>query len=70
MLSLQEAALRWIMYHSALHDGDGLIIGATSLDQLKSNVMDIHKGLLEGAVLETIESLREFINNGQDNSFV
>lgn len=56
-LTLQEAALRWIVNHSALGDGDGVIVGAKRVDQLESNVKDARSGPLPEHVRETIEGL-------------
>ncbi|KAJ4855712.1 aldo/keto reductase family domain-containing protein [Trichoderma breve] len=56
-LTLQEAALRWIVNHSALGDGDGVIVGAKRVDQLESNVKDARAGSLPEHVRETIEGL-------------
>lgn len=50
-----EASLRWMAYHSALGDGDGMIIGATSLAQIKKNAEMIGKGPLEQDVVEMFE---------------
>jgi aflatoxin B1 aldehyde reductase len=33
-ISSTEASLRWLVHHSALRDGDGIILGATRFDQL------------------------------------
>lgn len=49
-LSLQEAALRWIVHHSALRDDNGIILGATRIEQLESNVADIRRGKLDARV--------------------
>ncbi|PKK54797.1 hypothetical protein CI102_314 [Trichoderma harzianum] len=56
-LTLQEAALRWIVNHSALGDGDGVIVGAKRIDQLESNVKDARAGPLPEHVRDTIEGL-------------
>ncbi|KAF3070204.1 Aflatoxin B1 aldehyde reductase member 2 [Trichoderma lentiforme] len=56
-LTLQEAALRWVVNHSALGDGDGVIVGAKRIDQLESNVKDARSGPLPEHVRETIEGL-------------
>ncbi|KAL7914265.1 NADP-dependent oxidoreductase domain-containing protein [Trichoderma velutinum] len=56
-LTLQEAALRWIVNHSALREGDGVIIGAKRVDQLESNVKDSRAGPLPENVRDTIEGL-------------
>lgn len=65
--SLQEASLRWIMNHSALRDGDAIIVGATRIDQLEANVEDAGKGPLEGDVLEAVEGLWKIVlDSGED----
>lgn len=64
-LSLQEAALRWLVHHSALQEGDGIILGAKRVEQLESNVADARKGPLEGAVLEAVEGLWAFANEDE-----
>lgn len=37
-LSMVEATYRWLMHHSALNEGDGILIGASSLSQLNENL--------------------------------
>jgi aflatoxin B1 aldehyde reductase len=57
-LTLIEIALRWVHHHSALKitDGnDGIIIGVSSLDQLKSNLKDLEKGPLPEEVVEVLD---------------
>ncbi len=54
-----EIALRWCTHHSALkmQDGgtDGVIIGVSSLEQLKSNLGDLEKGPLPEEVLKALD---------------
>lgn len=45
-ISLTDAALRWLCYHSALGDADGVILGASKEDQVQNNVTGISKGPL------------------------
>ncbi|KAG0646234.1 Highly reducing polyketide synthase [Hyphodiscus hymeniophilus] len=56
-LTDQECALRWLRYHSALKQefGDGLIVGASSLQQFKENLVDLDKGPLPAKVVEAME---------------
>ncbi len=56
-ITLQEASLRWILNHSALQDGDAIIIGAKRLDQLESNVVEARGGPLDSAVLAAVENM-------------
>ncbi|KUJ08208.1 putative aldo/keto reductase [Mollisia scopiformis] len=52
-----EVSLRWIMNHSELRDGDAIILGATKVDQLRSNVELCRKGPLDAETLEACEEL-------------
>jgi len=52
-----EAALRWICYHSALGEGDGIILGASRLEQVRQNAEDVEKGPLPEAVVREIEGV-------------
>ncbi|KAK3933934.1 NADP-dependent oxidoreductase domain-containing protein [Diplogelasinospora grovesii] len=56
-MSLQEVALRWLVHHSALRQGDGIILGAKRIEQLEGNVAGARKGPLEGDVLQAVEGL-------------
>ncbi|KAF7874061.1 hypothetical protein EAF04_002733 [Stromatinia cepivora] len=52
-----EAALRWVYYHSALQEGDGVILGASKLAQIPLNAADIAKGPLPSDVAEAVEKM-------------
>ncbi|KAI9041757.1 aldo/keto reductase family protein [Aspergillus affinis] len=57
-LTLLEIAFRWLVHHSQLRvqDGnDGIVIGISSLAQLKSNLDDLEKGPLPDEVLEALD---------------
>lgn len=56
-----EAALRWILHHSALRKefGDKVIIGASSVAQLEMNLQDFEKGLLPKEVVEAFDKGRD-----------
>ncbi|KAI8719698.1 Aldehyde reductase [Fusarium sp. LHS14.1] len=56
-ISSIEASLRWIFYHSVLGPKDGVIIGASRVDQIKSNVESIAKGPLPAEVVQSMDSL-------------
>ena len=45
-IGLSEAALRWLFYHSALQAGDGIILGASSLEQAQQNLAYVKRGPL------------------------
>ncbi|OIW31723.1 Aldo/keto reductase [Coniochaeta ligniaria NRRL 30616] len=56
-ISPTEAALRWICYHSALGEKDGVILGASRLEQVKQNAEHVKKGPLPEAVVKEIEEV-------------
>ncbi|ETS79682.1 hypothetical protein PFICI_09535 [Pestalotiopsis fici W106-1] len=52
-----EVALRWIAHHSALGHGDGIVIGASKVEQAISTANFIKKGPLPDAVLVVVENV-------------
>lgn len=56
-INITEAAYRWLAYHSMLNPerGDGIIIGASSNEQLSQNISYVNKGVLPDDVVRTIE---------------
>lgn len=56
-LTSQEVALRWLMNHSPLGDGDGVILSASRIDQIHATVGLTKKGPLEEDVLVLVEQL-------------
>lgn len=69
-LTLIETALRWLIHHSALKvkDGnDGVIIGASSLQQLEENLTNLEKGPLPEDVIEALEEAWRVNRNDTPN---
>jgi len=58
-----EASLRWIVHHSVLGEGDGIILGASRLDQLSGNVEMCRKGPLDEKVVKAVEELWETVKD-------
>ena len=58
-ISGHAAALRWTLNHSVLDTkhGDSIIIGASNLDQLNSNLDIVEKGPLPDDVVEALNAL-------------
>jgi aflatoxin B1 aldehyde reductase len=58
-LSGHAVALRWCIHHSALsgEHGDAIIVGASSLDQLKENLEVCDAGPLPEEVVQTIDGI-------------
>lgn len=50
-----EAALRWLKHHSGLIDDDGVIIGASKMEHLESNLGALEKGPLHEDVVEAYQ---------------
>ena len=58
-LSLTEVSLRWLMHHSALGVGDGVIVGAKRIEQLQGNVIDCRKGPLSDELVQAVELMEK-----------
>ena len=56
-LTTVEVALRWIFYHSALGDDDGVVIRASRKQQVMESMAMFQKGPLPDEVLRSIEKL-------------
>lgn len=56
-LTEAECALRWLTHHSLLRreHGDAVIIGASSAEHLKSNLVDLEKGPLPDEVVGVLD---------------
>ena len=54
-----DAALRWAYYHSSLGKNDGIILGASSIKQIKSNIESILRGPLPQKCLDTFDRIWE-----------
>ena len=50
-----DASLRWLYYHSALGEGDGLILGASKTTQIQRNAESISKGSLPNDLIKAFE---------------
>ena len=56
-MSPLEVAIRWIAHHSVLRDVDGIILGASKVDQIQETFQMIEKGPLPGEVLKATEGI-------------
>ena len=56
-VSMAAAALRWLRHHSMLDGqaGDAIIIGASSLDQLRSNLTALDAGPLPAELVRAFD---------------
>ncbi|KAF5869773.1 putative aldo keto protein [Botrytis fragariae] len=60
-ISGREASLRWIYHHSKLGDGDGIILGASKISQIRENVESISVGPLSEEVVQKIEGIWDLL---------
>ncbi|KAJ4482114.1 Aldo/keto reductase [Lentinula aciculospora] len=62
-LTVAEVALRWLCHHSVLKRefGDSILIGASSLDHVKQNLVDLEKGPLPGDVVKALDKSWEVV---------
>lgn len=60
-VSATEASLRWLLHHSALIDGDAIIIGGTKIPQIQSNVKMCRNGPLSDKLLAAVEEMAKII---------
>ncbi len=65
-LTLAEASLRWILNHSALREGDAIIIGAKNVSQLESNTAAVHGGPLSDDLVAVIEEVWEVMGKSKE----
>ncbi|KZP01189.1 Aldo keto reductase [Calocera viscosa TUFC12733] len=54
-IQLSEAAHRWLQHHSALTPEDGVIIGASSIEQLETNIKFCEEGPLPEDILTILD---------------
>lgn len=62
-ISTRAATLRWFMHHSPLQSQDGVILGASSLEQAESNVRDCQADALPEEVVRAFETLWETVRD-------
>ena len=58
-LSMEGASLRWLAHHSALGEGDGIILGASKPAQIEASAAEIAKGPLPDSVAKELSGLWE-----------
>lgn len=57
-LTMAEVALRWVSHHSLMKRGygDSILIGASSLNHIEQNLVDLEKGPLPDEVVQTLDA--------------
>jgi len=62
-LRLTEIALRWCQHHSVLTPEDGVILGASSAEQLIQNCEDSAKGPLSEEVVAALDTANKIVQS-------
>jgi len=60
-IPMEEAALRWIVFHSMLREGDGVILGASRVGQVRSNTEQVKRGLLPEGMAGRMDELWDVV---------
>ncbi|KAK2754816.1 hypothetical protein FQN54_006709 [Arachnomyces sp. PD_36] len=60
------AALRWIIHHSQLQEGDGVVLGASTLAQLTNSIDAVEAGPLPQSLVEMFDELWETVKGSMD----
>ncbi|KAG0326142.1 hypothetical protein BGZ99_010047 [Dissophora globulifera] len=68
-ISLLEASLRWMRHHSGLTVRDGIILGASSVTHLESNLTDLEKGPLPESIVVAFDEAWEHVKPTAANYF-
>jgi len=58
-LTLLEATLRWMRHHSGLEAKDGILIGASKVEQLEESLTELDKGPLPEAMVKAFDDAWE-----------
>lgn len=53
---MADVSLRWLMHHSKLGPGDGIIVGASTLAHYHANMQSLHSGPLPDYVVKAFET--------------
>lgn len=62
-LTMAEVALRWMSHHSQLkrEHGDAVLIGASSLNHIEQNLIDLEKGPLPDDIVKALDEAWEVV---------
>lgn len=56
-MEVKEATLRWYMHHGPLDEDDGVILGASSVEQVEENLNACESGPLPAEIVESFEDM-------------
>lgn len=60
-IPMAEAAYRWLVNHSMLNEsaGDGILLGASRIEQMKQNLSAVKRGVLPQTILDAMDNAWE-----------
>ena len=63
-IPMAEAAYRWLVNHSMIKSelGDGILLGASRIEQMEQNLIAVTKGELPQSILDAMDSAWEIAN--------
>jgi len=62
-MSVMEGTLRWLLHHSSLAQDDGVILGASSTEQVDSSLSACEKGPLSDGLAQAFEELWDAVKD-------
>ena len=60
-VGMDEAAMRWLVYHSVLGAQDAVILGASKVAQIEGNARDLKKGPLPYGLVKELDALWDVV---------
>jgi aflatoxin B1 aldehyde reductase len=68
-IDIHGASLRWLAYHSPLGANDGIILGASKIEQIDQSAKELAKGKLPDNVVEEFEKLWAAAKDGAPTGY-
>jgi len=62
-IAVMEGTMRWFLHHSPLGENDGVILGASSTNQVNASLKACEKGLLPRGLAKAFEDLWDAIKD-------
>ena len=66
-ISMVEATYRWMLHHSALGSDDGILLGASSVEQLEENLNAMNDEKLPIEVVDAFDSAWNIVANDEES---
>ena len=60
-VGMDEAAMRWLVYHSGLGAQDAVILGASKVAQIEGNTRDLKKGPLPYELVKEVDAVWDIV---------